>query len=135
LFWNFNKIILFMKINVLILQERKRLKERYPSNLLSINDREQCSVALNCYAELLSNRDICEGRCPKGENCPTGLSIINLSKINLSNTESSTAIASTSHFKSTFNSTLSKTESQDKSKPNNANVAYFLDFQTEKWEK
>lgn len=36
------------------------------------SDRSQCAIALNSYAELLSNKDICEGNCARGQSCPTG---------------------------------------------------------------
>lgn len=54
------------------MQERRRLKERFPSLVLGISDRDQCSHALNSYEQLLSNKDICEGNCSRGERCPTG---------------------------------------------------------------
>ncbi|XP_015833311.1 dual specificity protein phosphatase 22 isoform X1 [Tribolium castaneum] len=54
-------------------KERRRLKERYPSLALVNIDREQCSLMLNNYEELLQSRSICEGRCALGEECPTGI--------------------------------------------------------------
>lgn len=39
---------------------------------MGTSDIEQCAKALNNYEQLLSNRDICEGNCSRGENCPTG---------------------------------------------------------------
>ncbi|KAG5896361.1 hypothetical protein JTB14_005839 [Gonioctena quinquepunctata] len=57
----------------LCLQERRRLKERYPSLALIYKDQEQCALMLNNYEELLQSRTICEGRCALGEQCPTGL--------------------------------------------------------------
>ncbi|XP_063920213.1 dual specificity protein phosphatase 22 isoform X2 [Zophobas morio] len=56
-----------------VAKERRRLKERYPSLALVHIDREQCSLMLNNYEELLQNRSICEGRCVMGEECPTGI--------------------------------------------------------------
>ncbi|XP_059607779.1 dual specificity protein phosphatase 15 isoform X2 [Phlebotomus argentipes] len=56
-----------------LLEERKRLKERFPSLALELADRQQCNDALNNYEELLSNKDICEGHCVRGEVCPTGM--------------------------------------------------------------
>ncbi|XP_018320356.1 dual specificity protein phosphatase 22 isoform X2 [Agrilus planipennis] len=56
-----------------LLEERRRLKERYPSLALVKQDEEQCSVMLNNYEKLLSTRDICEGRCSMGEKCPAGV--------------------------------------------------------------
>ncbi|XP_022917928.1 dual specificity protein phosphatase 22 isoform X2 [Onthophagus taurus] len=54
-------------------EERRRLKERYPSLALVQIDREQCMLSLNNYEQLLSTRTICEGRCSMGERCPTGV--------------------------------------------------------------
>ncbi|XP_045464758.1 dual specificity protein phosphatase 22 isoform X1 [Harmonia axyridis] len=54
-------------------EERRRLKERYPSLALVKADREQCMLMLENYEELLQSRSICEGRCALGEECPTGL--------------------------------------------------------------
>uniref|UniRef100_A0A1B0C9F7 Dual specificity protein phosphatase 15 n=1 Tax=Lutzomyia longipalpis TaxID=7200 RepID=A0A1B0C9F7_LUTLO len=59
--------------NLKLIEERKRLKERFPSLALELHDRQQCSDALNNYEELLSNKDICEGHCVRGEVCPTGM--------------------------------------------------------------
>lgn len=53
--------------------ERKRLKERFPSLALARQDHDQCIVMLDSYERLLSQRDICEGTCPLGQTCPTGL--------------------------------------------------------------
>lgn len=53
-------------------QERKRLKERFPSLALESNDREQCFVALDQYEVLLENKGVCEGQCKFGKDCPTG---------------------------------------------------------------
>lgn len=55
------------------LQERRRLKERYPSLALVKQDEEQCALMLNNYEKLLLSRNICEGRCAMGEECPTGV--------------------------------------------------------------
>ncbi|XP_076272772.1 dual specificity protein phosphatase 22 isoform X2 [Rhynchophorus ferrugineus] len=54
-------------------EERRRLKERYPSLALVYKDQEQCALMLNNYEELLQSRSICEGKCALGETCPTGL--------------------------------------------------------------
>ncbi|XP_017958190.1 uncharacterized protein LOC108652502 isoform X1 [Drosophila navojoa] len=54
-------------------EERRRLRERFPSSALEQLDRVKCSVALDSYQELLQNRDICEGNCSRGEKCPTGV--------------------------------------------------------------
>ncbi|KAL3275775.1 hypothetical protein HHI36_020520 [Cryptolaemus montrouzieri] len=58
---------------VRLIEERRRLKERYPSLALAKSDREQCMLMLDNYEELLQSRSICEGRCALGEECPTGL--------------------------------------------------------------
>ncbi|CAG9818917.1 unnamed protein product [Phaedon cochleariae] len=55
------------------MQERRRLKERYPSLALVYKDQEQIAMMLNNYEELLQSRTICEGRCALGERCPTGV--------------------------------------------------------------
>lgn len=57
----------------LYFQERRRLKERYPSLALVYKDQEQCGLMLNNYEELLLSRTICEGKCALGEQCPTGV--------------------------------------------------------------
>ncbi|KAK9736181.1 Dual specificity phosphatase, catalytic domain [Popillia japonica] len=59
--------------NMRVAEERRRLKERYPSLALIEKDREQCALMLNNYEELLSSRTICEGRCSMGVQCPTGV--------------------------------------------------------------
>ncbi|KAK9871426.1 hypothetical protein WA026_012803 [Henosepilachna vigintioctopunctata] len=56
-----------------VAEERRRLKERYPSLALVKGDQEQCMLMLDNYEELLQSRSICEGRCALGEECPTGL--------------------------------------------------------------
>lgn len=56
-----------------MIQERRRLKERYPSLALVNRDKEQCALMLNNYEELLSSKTICEGRCTLGQECPTGV--------------------------------------------------------------
>lgn len=48
-------------------EERRRLKERYPSLALVGRDREQCALMLNNYEELLSSKSICEGKCSMGQ--------------------------------------------------------------------
>nr|CAH7757625.1 unnamed protein product [Callosobruchus chinensis] len=56
-----------------LVEERRRLKERYPSLALVYKDQEQCAIMLNNYEKLLQSRTICEGRCVMGEHCPTGV--------------------------------------------------------------
>lgn len=57
-------------------EERRRLRERYPSMALEKLDRMKCMAALDNYEELLQNRDICEGNCVRGEKCPTGALVL-----------------------------------------------------------
>lgn len=59
-------------LHTMYFQERRRLKERYPSLLLVGNDDRDCLVALASYQAMLSSKDICEGRCVMGQTCPTG---------------------------------------------------------------
>ncbi|XP_073998013.1 dual specificity protein phosphatase 22 isoform X2 [Rhodnius prolixus] len=54
-------------------EERRRLKERFPSLALSATDEAECQILLNSYEGLLLSRNICEGNCAMGEVCPTGL--------------------------------------------------------------
>lgn len=56
-----------------LVDERRRLKERYPSLALIDLDEEQCRVSLLSYQSLLLSKDICEGNCAIGETCPTGM--------------------------------------------------------------
>ncbi|XP_046396981.1 dual specificity protein phosphatase 22-like [Ischnura elegans] len=53
--------------------ERRRLKERYPSVALVDSDEEQCQLLLVSYQSLILSRDICDGQCAYGQVCPTGL--------------------------------------------------------------
>ncbi|KAL1129041.1 hypothetical protein AAG570_013573 [Ranatra chinensis] len=54
-------------------EERKRLKERFPSLALVLSDETECKLMLNSYEGLLSSKHLCEGNCPMGEVCPTGI--------------------------------------------------------------
>ncbi|XP_031630509.1 dual specificity protein phosphatase 12 [Contarinia nasturtii] len=54
-------------------EERKRLKERFPTLSMELSDKNLCTVALNSYEQLLLNNDICEGNCVRGQSCPTGV--------------------------------------------------------------
>ncbi|XP_049543583.1 uncharacterized protein DDB_G0271670 isoform X2 [Anopheles darlingi] len=56
-----------------LLEERKRLKERFPSLALESSDREQCYLSLDYYEELLESKGVCEGHCKFGKDCPTGI--------------------------------------------------------------
>jgi atypical dual specificity phosphatase len=55
-----------------VVEERKRMKERYPSLALQLSDLDYCNTALESYNVLITNKDICNGECKRGENCPTG---------------------------------------------------------------
>nr|XP_017036610.1 dual specificity protein phosphatase 22 isoform X5 [Drosophila kikkawai] len=57
-------------------EERRRLRERFPSSALEQLDRTKVATALDNYQELLQNRDICEGNCSRGEKCPTGAHMV-----------------------------------------------------------
>lgn len=59
--------------NFKLMEERRRLKERYPSLALVSTDQEQCALMLNNYEELLKDGGVCEGRCAMGQVCPTGV--------------------------------------------------------------
>ncbi|KDR17551.1 hypothetical protein L798_08461, partial [Zootermopsis nevadensis] len=54
-------------------EERRRLKERYPSLALVSQDEEQCRLMLSSYQSLILSRDLCEGDCAMGQTCPTGM--------------------------------------------------------------
>ncbi|XP_075224600.1 dual specificity protein phosphatase 22 [Lycorma delicatula] len=56
-----------------LLEERRRLKERFPSLALVASDEEQCKIMLTSYQGLLLSKEVCEGKCAMGEVCPTGL--------------------------------------------------------------
>lgn len=55
------------------LQERRRLKERFPSIALAKQDERHCQQMLKSYQKLVIAKHLCEGNCPKGEVCPTGI--------------------------------------------------------------
>ncbi|CAG4949934.1 unnamed protein product, partial [Colias eurytheme] len=56
-----------------LVEERRRLKERYPSLALADSDIAECRVMLDSYQTMLSQRTICEGKCAMGRQCPTGV--------------------------------------------------------------
>uniref|UniRef100_A0A182QDZ6 Dual specificity protein phosphatase 15 n=1 Tax=Anopheles farauti TaxID=69004 RepID=A0A182QDZ6_9DIPT len=56
-----------------LLEERRRLKERFPSLALESSDKEQCYLALDYFEELLESKGVCEGHCKFGKDCPTGI--------------------------------------------------------------
>ncbi|XP_051169449.1 dual specificity protein phosphatase 15-like isoform X2 [Leptopilina boulardi] len=54
-------------------EERRRLKERFPSLALASSDGEACRATLRNYETLALAREVCEGKCAMGRPCPTGL--------------------------------------------------------------
>lgn len=54
-------------------EERRRLKERFPSLALVETDEQQCRSLLRSYQSLILSRDLCEGDCAMGQACPTGM--------------------------------------------------------------
>ncbi|XP_055312819.1 mucin-5AC [Sitodiplosis mosellana] len=54
-------------------EERRRLRERFPTLTMESLDKDECAVALTSYQQLLLNNDICEGNCVRGQSCPTGV--------------------------------------------------------------
>ncbi|XP_033213934.1 dual specificity protein phosphatase 15 [Belonocnema kinseyi] len=54
-------------------EERRRLKERFPSLALAASDGEACRATLRNYESLALAREVCEGKCAMGRPCPTGL--------------------------------------------------------------
>ncbi|KAL4712009.1 hypothetical protein ACJJTC_003676 [Scirpophaga incertulas] len=56
-----------------LVEERRRLKERYPSLALADRDLTECRLMLDSYQTMLNQRTICEGKCAMGRQCPTGV--------------------------------------------------------------
>ncbi|KAI9588040.1 hypothetical protein GQX74_003886 [Glossina fuscipes] len=93
-------------------EERRRLRERFPSTALEQLDRTKCMTALDNYEELLQNKDICEGNCAKGEKCPTGTQI--------------TDVKETPQKEETV-------QSSDSDEVPRRNITYMLSFAVEQW--
>lgn len=55
-----------------LMEERRRICERFPTKALELNDIAKCESAIEFYEHLLSYRAICEGNCAKKDQCPTG---------------------------------------------------------------
>lgn len=91
-------------------EERRRLKERYPSLALIDLDRENCDIALNNYEVMLARKTICEGTCKKGENCPTGVCRAD-QKANLRRKQSQSSNLSLNSISSTSSNTRASTRS------------------------
>ncbi|XP_059469013.1 dual specificity protein phosphatase 15-like [Neocloeon triangulifer] len=58
--------------NFRLVDERRRLQERFPSLALAPSDKAQCQRMLLNYQSMIISRDLCEGRCSLGQVCPTG---------------------------------------------------------------
>ncbi|XP_036326051.1 uncharacterized protein LOC118739047 isoform X2 [Rhagoletis pomonella] len=105
-----------------LVEERKRLRERFPSTALEQLDRSKCSAALDNYQELLQNKDICEGNCVRGEKCPTGAMIVlplnGGGEVNVIEKAGSQVPAS---------------GNDETGAASNNSVAYMISFATEKW--
>ncbi|XP_037936354.1 tyrosine-protein phosphatase vhp-1 isoform X2 [Teleopsis dalmanni] len=56
-----------------LIEERRRLRERFPSLALEQLDYSKCVDALELHDTLLKKKDICEGNCARSEKCPTGV--------------------------------------------------------------
>lgn len=48
------------------------MRERFPTLVMEVSDKDECTMALSSYEQLLSNNHICEGNCARGQSCPTG---------------------------------------------------------------
>lgn len=59
--------------STILMQERRRLKERFPSLALAESDAETCRSTLRNYETLALAKEVCEGKCAMGRTCPTGL--------------------------------------------------------------
>lgn len=55
-----------------LVEERKRMRERFPSRQLEIGDLQMCLIALQKYEHLLISHAICTANCGVGDRCPTG---------------------------------------------------------------
>ena len=102
-----------------LVDERRRLRERFPSSALEQLDRAKCMAALDNYEELLMNKDICEGNCTRGEKCPTG--------------GSSTAQQSEVAAVSSNNDDERPSGSSGNSSAKQKSVAYTISFAVEQW--
>jgi len=53
-------------------EERRRMKERFPSLAVHSSDYEYICRALEHFDAMISSRDLCHFNCKRNENCPTG---------------------------------------------------------------
>lgn len=57
--------------------ERRRMKERFPSLAIREHDQEYIYRALEHFDKMIAARDLCQFNCKRNENCPTGMCIYN----------------------------------------------------------
>lgn len=55
-----------------VVEERRRMKERFPSLAIHQIDSDYINRALIRFDAMITSRDLCEGLCKRNENCPTG---------------------------------------------------------------
>lgn len=53
-------------------EERRRMKERFPSLAIHESDQEYMYRALEHFDTMIASRDLCHYNCKRNENCPTG---------------------------------------------------------------
>lgn len=58
-------------------EERRRMKERFPSLAVRESDQEYIYRALEHFDKMIATRDLCHFNCKRNENCPTGEWITN----------------------------------------------------------
>jgi atypical dual specificity phosphatase len=56
-----------------LLEERRRMKERFPSLAVCDTDQEYMYRALEHFDTMIASRDLCHFNCKRNENCPTGM--------------------------------------------------------------
>lgn len=56
-------------------EERRRMKERFPSLMLLESDQDYMYRALEHFDKMIATRDLCHFNCKRNENCPTGTPI------------------------------------------------------------
>lgn len=49
------------------------MRERFPSLALTASDAELCRATLQNYETLALAREVCEGKCAMGRQCPSGM--------------------------------------------------------------
>lgn len=58
-------------------EERRRMKERFPSLAIYEPDQDYIYRALEHFDTMIASRDLCHFNCKRNENCPTGTWIHN----------------------------------------------------------